>query len=315
MEPKQIYDQVNKRYGSVNKSSTGKYEQTVTKAFGYTEEELAGIPDGANLGLSCGNPFALAKLREGETVIDLGSGAGFDVFTAAKRVGPSGQAIGVDMNKNMIEKANANKTKTNSENVQFIEGAITSIPLPDNTTDCIISNCVINLVPAAEKQFAFNEMYRLLRPGGRVAISDILARKELTKNITENIALYVGCISGASQINEYEAYLEKAGFRDLLIVDSKNDLNVYLSAADDGTSCCVTAIENPSSCCSAEKQATCCQPEQKASCCQSGSSTCGCQGKTSMASEARKSVASLGIMDLNEWAGSFQVYAVKPTNS
>jgi len=314
MVSKEIYDQVNERYGSINKSSTGKYEQTVAKAFGYTEEELAGIPDGANLGLSCGNPLALAKLREGETVIDLGSGAGLDVFTAVRRVGPSGKAIGIDMNKNMIEKANANKAKTNAENVHFVESAITSIPLPDSTADCIISNCVINLVPAAEKQFAFNEMYRLLKPGGRVAISDILARKELTRDMKENIALYVGCISGASQVNEYEAYLKKAGFADLLIVDSKNDLNVYLTAADDGGSCCGTAVRKSSSCCSAEKQATCCSSEQKVSCCQPGSSTCGCQDKSLMARETKESVASLGIIDLNEWAGSFQVYAVKPTN-
>jgi arsenite methyltransferase len=116
------------------------------------------------------------------------------------------------MPKNMIKKANANKTKTNTENLEFIEGAITSIPLPDNRADCIISNCVINLVPAAEKQLAFNEMYRLLKPGGRVAISDILARKELTEDMKKNIALYVGCISGASQVSEYKAYLSKAGF-------------------------------------------------------------------------------------------------------
>jgi arsenite methyltransferase len=226
------------------------------------------------------------------------------------------------MPKNMIEKANANKAKTNAENVEFVEGAITSIPLPDNIADCIISNCVINLVPAAEKQLAFNEMYRLLKPGGRVAISDILARKELTKDLKENIALYVGCISGASQVSEYEAYLKKAGFggesnlvtgawpmtnlhaADLLIVDSKNDLNVYLTAAEDGTSCCGTAAENVSSCCSAEKQAACCKPDRKESCCQSGSSTCGCQDKTSKASETKKSVASMGIVDFNEWAGT-----------
>jgi len=116
------------------------------------------------------------------------------------------------MLKNMIKKANANKAKTNVENVEFVEGAITSIRLPDNTADCIISNCVINLVPAAEKQLAFNEMYRLLKPGGRIAISDILARKELTEEMKKNIALYVGCISGASQVSEYEAYLKKAGF-------------------------------------------------------------------------------------------------------
>lgn len=113
----------------------------------------------------------------------------------------------------MIVKVNANKAKTNAENVEFVEGAITSMPLPDNTADCIISNCVINLVPAAEKQLAFGEMYRLLKPGGRVAISDILAREELTEDMKKNIALYVGCIPGASQVNEYKAYLKKAGFR------------------------------------------------------------------------------------------------------
>jgi arsenite methyltransferase len=112
----------------------------------------------------------------------------------------------------MIEKANNNKAKTNAGNVEFVEGVITSIPLPDNTADCIISNCVINLVPAAEKQLAFNEMYRLLKPGGRLAISDILARKEFTEDMKKNIALYVGCISGASQVSEYEAYLKRAGF-------------------------------------------------------------------------------------------------------
>ena len=123
-----------------------------------------------------------------------------------------GRRVNDIMPKTMIEKANANKAKINAENVEFVESVVTSIPLSNNTADCIISNCVINLVPEEEKQLAFNEMYRLLRPGGRVAISDILARKELTKGIKENIALYVGCIAGASQVSEYEAYLKKAGF-------------------------------------------------------------------------------------------------------
>ncbi|RSM01359.1 hypothetical protein CEP52_008616 [Fusarium oligoseptatum] len=274
MESNEIYDQVNTRYGSITRSSTGQYEQTVAKAFGYTEEELAGIPEGANLGLSCGNPIALARLREarlslsdGETVVDLGSGAGFDVFTAAKRVGPTGKAIGVDMNKNMVHKANANKAYTNASNVQFIESTITSIPLPDNTVDCIISNCVINLVPAAEKQLAFNEMFRLLNPGGRVAISDILARKEFTEEMKKSIALYVGCIAGASQVSDYEALLKNAGFNDVLIVDSKNDLNVYFIAAESKTSCCEIDIveeeaEAPSSCGSKTRE-NCYKPEEK----------------------------------------------------
>lgn len=317
MESIEIYDQVNRRYGSITKSSTGQYEQTVAKAFGYTEEELAGIPESANLGLSCGNPIALARLREGETVVDLGSGAGFNVFTAAKRVGPTGKAIGVDMNKNMVDKANANKAHTNASNVQFIESAITSIPLPDNTADCIISNCVINLVPAAEKQLAFNEMFRLLNPGGRVAISDILARKEFTEEMKKSIALYVGCIAGASQVSDYEAFLKNAGFNDVLIVDSKNDLNVYCTAAEAKTSCCgidtVEEEEEAPSCCSTEAKESCCKPEEKESCCGADSSTCACQNQpSSMASEAETLAARLGITDFNEWAGSFQVYAVKP---
>ena len=125
----------------------------------------------------------------------------------------------------MIEKANVNKAKTNAENIKFVEGAITFIPLPDNMADCIISNCVINLVPTAEKQLVFNEMYRLLKPGGRVAISDILARKELTEDMKKNIALYVGCISGASQVSEYEEYLKKAGFKGEFHLDNWGMIN------------------------------------------------------------------------------------------
>ncbi|KAK7397981.1 hypothetical protein QQX98_012647 [Neonectria punicea] len=317
MDPKEIYDQVNKRYGSIAKSSTGQYEQTVAKAFGYTEEELAGVPEGANLGLSCGNPIALARLREGETVIDLGSGAGFDVFTAAKRVGPERKAFGVDMNKNMIDKANANKAHTNASNVEFIESAVTSIALPDSTADCIISNCVINLVPAEHKQLAFNDMFRLLKPGGWVAISDILARKEFTEEIKKNIALYVGCIVGASQVGEYDAFLKNAGFNDVLIVDSKNDLNVYCTAAEAKPSCCGTDAvkeeQDLTSCCSAETKESCCKPKEKESCCETNSSTCACPKQTSsMACEAKTLATRLGITDFNEWAGSFQVYAAKP---
>lgn len=293
MDSKEIYEQVHKRYGSVTKSTTGKYEQTVAKAFGYTEEELAGIPEDANLGLSCGNPTALAKLREGDTVIDLGSGAGFDVLTAAKKVGPAGKAIGVDMNKNMIDKANANKAAMKISNAGFIQGVITSVPLSDDAADCIISNCVINLVPASEKQLVFNEMFRILTPGGRVAISDILARKEFTDEIRNNIALYVGCIAGASPVGDYETFLKNAGFQDILIVDTKSDLNVYF-----------TAQENESSCCG---------NEQTNSACGAGLSTCAPQNSSTELADGQDILGNrLGIADFNEWAGSFQVYAVKP---
>ncbi|PTD05694.1 hypothetical protein HYE67_003105 [Fusarium culmorum] len=296
MDSQEIYEQVHKRYGSVTKSATGKYEQTVAKAFGYTEEELTGIPEGANLGLSCGNPTALAKLREGETVIDLGSGAGFDVLTAAKKVGLAGKAIGVDMNKNMIDKANANKAVMNISNVEFVEGTITYVPLDDATADCIISNCVVNLVPASEKQLVFNEMFRLLKPGGRVAVSDILARKEFTNEIRNNIALYVGCIAGASPVGDYETFLKNAGFQgelNILIVDTKSDLNVYF-----------TAHENESSCCG---------NEQTNSACGAGLSTCAPQNSSTELADGQDILGDrLGIADFNEWAGSFQVYAVKP---
>ncbi|OBS20436.1 hypothetical protein FPOA_06806 [Fusarium poae] len=293
MDSKEIYEQVHKRYGSVTKSTTGKYEQTVAKAFGYTEEELAGIPEGANLGLSCGNPTVLAKLEEGETVIDLGSGAGFDVLTAAKKVGSQGKAIGVDMNKNMIDKANANKATMNISNVEFVQGTITSVPLGDATADCIISNCVVNLVPAPEKQLVFDEMFRLLKPGGRVAVSDILARKEFTDEIRNNIALYVRCISGASPVCDYETFLRNAGFEDVLIVDTKSDLNVYFTAHDNESSCCGN--------------------EQVGSACRVDSSACNPQKPATDSVNSEYILSDrLGITDLNEWAGSFQLYAVKP---
>ncbi|RGP71755.1 sam-dependent methyltransferase coq5 family [Fusarium sporotrichioides] len=273
MDTKEIYEQVHKRYGSVTKTTTGNYEQTVAKAFGYTEEELAGIPEGANLGLSCGNPTALAKLREGETVIDLGSGAGFDVLTAANKIGPAGKAIGIDMNKNMIDKANTNRTAMNLSNVEFVEGTITSVPFDDAIADCIISNCVVNLVPALEKQLVFNEMFRLLKPGGRVAISDILARREFNDEIRNNIALYVGCISGASPVKDYETFLENAGFK---------------------------AHEN----------------EQTDSACGISSSTCIPLNSSKELGNGQDVLGDhLGINDFNEWAGSFQIYAVKPVSS
>ncbi|TDZ24699.1 Arsenite methyltransferase [Colletotrichum orbiculare MAFF 240422] len=310
METKDIYDQVNRWYGSITKSSTGHYEQTVAKAFGYTEEDLAGVPERANLGLSCGNPIALARLREGETVIDLGSGAGFDVFAAAKRVGLTGKAIRVDMNKNMVEKANTIKAHAKAPNVQFMESAVTSIALPDNTADCIISNCVINLVPAAEKQLAFDEMFRLLKPGGRVAISDILGRREFTEEMKKNIALYVGCVAGASQVSEYDTFLKNAGFDDVLIVDSKNDMNVYFTAAEAKPSCCGTDTakeeETSPTCCHAKARGSGCQPEERESCCGADSSIRASQNQTeSMAHEAKTLATQLGITDFNEWAGEY----------
>ncbi|KAK5203618.1 hypothetical protein LTR41_010645 [Exophiala xenobiotica] len=292
MNEKQIYEKVQERYGSAAKVNDDKYGDTIAKAFGYTEEELTSIPRNANLGLSCGNPLALANLKEGETVIDLGSGAGFDVFLAAKRVGSTGKVIGVDMNKDMLKRANQNKEKAQADNVSFIESFITDIPLPDATVDCIISNCVINLVPESDKQYVFNEMFRLLKSGGRVAISDILAKHELPEHVKDNMALYVGCIAGASQVKDYENYFREAGFADILILDSGSDLNIYNSAKENGKSCkcCGEGVEN--ACC--EKTPTCCSGTDPA-----------------LEGSSKPINPKLEDDDFNELAGSFKIYALK----
>jgi ubiquinone/menaquinone biosynthesis C-methylase UbiE len=171
-------------------------------------------------------------------VIDLGSGGGIDVILAARKVGPKGKAIGVDMTKKMLALAHENVEKAGITNASFVEGFITAIPLEDSTADCIISNCVVNLVPKEEKSLVFHEMFRLLKPGGRVAISDILARRELPPEIANDLALYVGCIAGASQAQEYHAYLKDAGFGDITIVDTKADLNVYKDMPQEKSACC-----------------------------------------------------------------------------
>ncbi|KAJ3541060.1 hypothetical protein NM208_g4775 [Fusarium decemcellulare] len=235
MASEEIYAQVSERYGIAAQGTDTKHASSAAKAFGYLDEELASIPQGANLGLGCGNPLATATLREGETVIDLGSGAGLDVFLSAKQVGPNGKAIGIDMNKATRKL----KSDRGINNADFVESRITEIPLETGIADCIISNCVVNLVPHHEKQKAFDEMFRLLRPGGRVTISDILAKKPLPEKIRNSIALYVGCVAGASQVGEYQQYLLNSGFKGVVIVDTQSDLNVYLEAGVGG--CCASA--------------------------------------------------------------------------
>lgn len=171
-------------------------------------------------------------------MIDLGSGGGIDVILAARKVGPKGKAIGVDMTKKMLALAHENVEKAGITNASFVEGFITAIPLEDSTADCIISNCVVNLVPKEQKSLVFHEMFRLLKPGGRVAISDILARRELPPEIANDLALYVGCIAGASQAQQYHAYLKDAGFGDIMIVDTKADLNIYKDMPQEKSACC-----------------------------------------------------------------------------
>ncbi|RVD80181.1 uncharacterized protein DFL_008086 [Arthrobotrys flagrans] len=301
MDPNTIYHHVQSRYGSIARAENPQYSSTVAKAFGYSQEDLNSIPKDANLGLSCGNPLAIASLRPGETVVDLGCGGGFDVFLAAKQVGQHGRVIGIDMNKDMLSRARKNLTEsTDINNAIFKEGIITSIPLEDATADCIISNCVVNLVPAAEKALVFVEIARILKPGGRVAISDILAKKELPASIKEDVAMYTGCIAGAATIGEYEKYLEDTGFSEILIVDTKSDLNVYINSTDlsnDGDTsagCCMKPIEAMNE----GDVASCCVSSPKAE-------RVVCDGT---AVEVANSGSGRRCINLNDWVGEYKLF-------
>lgn len=182
---------------------------------GYSSSDVLSVPEGSNMGLGCGNPQAIAALKAGETVLDLGSGGGFDCFLAAQVVGEKGSVIGVDMTPEMIAKANKNLEKTVFKNISFHLGTLEALPLEDNTVDVIISNCVINLSP--DKQQVFNEAFRVLRKGGRLAVSDIVATQILPQTLKNDMALHVGCMAGASTIQELEDYLKHAGFEHISI--------------------------------------------------------------------------------------------------
>jgi SAM-dependent methyltransferase len=182
---------------------------------GYSPEELKQVPEGANLGLGCGNPQAIAALKPGETVVDLGSGAGFDAFLAARQVGETGLVIGVDMTPAMISKARKNAEKINITQVEFRLGEIENLPVANEIADVIISNCVINLSP--EKPKVFKEAFRILKHGGRLAISDIVTLKELPDEVKSDMALYTGCVAGASSVSALTEMMEDAGFTDIRI--------------------------------------------------------------------------------------------------
>jgi SAM-dependent methyltransferase len=187
----------------------------ISKLIGYSDEELDALPEGADLGLGCGNPVALASLKKGETVLDLGSGAGIDCFLAAKKVGPKGNVIGVDMTHEMLEKAKKNASKGGYKNVEFRLGEIEHLPVADSSVDAVISNCVINLSP--EKQNVFDEVFRVLKPGGRMMVSDIVLLNKLPEKVGSSIAAYVGCIAGAETKQKYLGAIRKAGFKDVRI--------------------------------------------------------------------------------------------------
>ncbi|HAS28099.1 MAG TPA: arsenite S-adenosylmethyltransferase [Dehalococcoidia bacterium] len=191
--------------------------QEISKDIGYSDEEMNTVPEGANLGLGCGNPTAMASIKEGETVLDLGSGAGFDCFLAANRVGKRGHVIGVDMTPDMLEKARANARKGGYDNIEFRLGEIENLPVADNSADVIISNCVINLSP--DKTRVFEEAYRVLKPGGRLLVSDIVLLGKLPDFVRESVVGYVGCISGAILKKDYISAIEGRGFRKVDIVD------------------------------------------------------------------------------------------------
>jgi arsenite methyltransferase len=295
---------VQSRYGSVAQSGLSSEHAGVrdlAKAFGYSEEELRSIPADANMGLSCGNPTATANLRPGEVVVDLGSGGGLDVFLAARKVGPAGRAIGIDMTQEMIDLARRNAVKagngTAPANVEFHRATIDKLPLPDAAVDCVISNCVINL--AVDKRAVFQEIARVLKPGGRLAVSDIALKKELPPDIGTEVLAYVGCISGAIAIEEYRQGLHDAGFGAVEILDSRADLNAYAK------------VENQAGCCG-PPMASASTPDGQSGCCESPAvSELPVIGQREPTLHNRLAEL-LRRYDVNEFAASVKVFAVKP---
>lgn len=289
----QVLDSVRSKYGAVAESTLSNDHagvQAVAEAFGYSSAELTSIPADANMGLSCGNPTATAHIRSGEVIVDLGSGGGLDVFLASKMVGPEGRAIGIDMTPAMIERARTNAKAGGYENVEFYQSTIDQIPLADASVDCVISNCVINLAP--DKPAVFKEIARILKPGGRVAISDIALKGELPEAVAQSMAAYVGCIAGAILIEDYRAGLLAAGFAHVEIVDSGADLNAYAK------------VENQSACCSPAMD--------EGSPFQVIESAC-CAPVPAEASSLHEDLTALLLQyDVNAAAASVKIYAVKP---
>ena len=290
--PDQILESVRSKYGAVAESTLSTHHEgvkAIAEAFGYSADELTSIPAEANMGLSCGNPTATANLRPGEVVVDLGSGGGLDVFLAAKKVGPEGRAIGIDMTPAMIERARANAASGGYTNVEFFESTIDRIPLPDASVDCVISNCVLNLAP--DKPAVFHEIARILKPGGRLAVSDIALKAELPEALSRSLAAYVGCIAGAIRIDDYRAGLLAAGFEHVEIVDTGADLNAY------------GKLENQSGCCS---PAMADSPAAETACCTPAADTATLHAELADL---------LSKYDVNSAAASVKVYAIKPKSA
>ncbi|OGC79937.1 MAG: arsenite S-adenosylmethyltransferase [candidate division Zixibacteria bacterium RBG_16_43_9] len=216
--------------------------ESISKSIGYTDEELKGVPEGANLGLGCGNPVALASLKQGEIVLDLGSGPGLDCFLAANKVGKTGKVVGVDMTPEMIEKARENARKGKYGNVEFRLGEIENLPVADNFVNAVISNCVINLVP--DKERVFRETFRVLKPGGRLMISDLVLLKELPDFIKNSVEAYIGCLSGAIMKDDYLNAIKAAGFREVKIID-ETSFPIELMASDSTAKALIEEMKIP----------------------------------------------------------------------
>jgi len=314
----QMTDAIRDKYGETARSGLSSDDASVAgvaKAFGYTAEELSSIPAEANMGLSCGNPIAMASIKEGEVVVDLGSGGGLDVFLAAGKVGSTGKAIGIDMTPDMIELATKNAQKGPGgepyTNVEFKLGRIDALPLEDASVDVIISNCVINLAP--DKSAVFREMFRVLKPGGRVAVSDIALKKEMPAELSNNVAALVGCIAGAIPTEQYQGGLTEAGFSEVAVVDTQSDLTAY--AAVDGQSACCTPGEVASGCCSPSDDNADAVSDQPmatlsvSSCCSPASD----EQQAPSAKPMHKDLAELlRKYDVNEFAASCKIFALKP---
>lgn len=301
-----ITEVVRDKYGAVaisNRSSEQTGVRSVAEAFGYSSAELASIPAESNMGLSCGNPTATANLRAGETVVDLGSGGGLDVFLASSKVGATGRAIGIDMTPEMIDLARRNAARGDAEgkpytNVEFHLATIDNLPLPNASVDCVISNCVINLAP--DKKSVFREIARVLKPGGRLAVSDIALKQLLPAEMANDMMAYVGCISGALLVDEFREGLRAAGFSKIEIVDSGADLNAY-AAVEGQAGCCSPAMSESTNEAIKESKslplaAACCSPVPA----------------TNIAGDAHSDLSEmLRRYNVNDYAASFKIFALK----
>lgn len=292
----QVLETVRSKYAAVADSELSTKAvgvKAIAEAFGYSAEELTSIPAEANMGLSCGNPTAIASIRPGEVVVDLGSGGGLDVFLASRLVGPAGKAIGIDMTPEMIERARTNAQNGGYQNVEFHLATIDRLPLADASVDCVISNCVINLAP--DKPAVFREIARVLKPGGRLAVSDIALKAELPPEVAQSMAAYVGCIAGAIKVEDYREGLGAAGFEHVEIVDSGADLNAY-AKVENQAGCCSPAMDHSGGL--AVLADACCAADQAPS--------------ASVHEDLKKL---LSAYDVNQAAASVKVYAVKPVQA